>query len=284
MNDMWSSRILSYTIVLVGLGTYFVVFNLNNIVTHGSRAYQPIRRRIVDDMKEPKPKDAGSKQKDSSPGFWSEHGEKLDLFTPKHEKIRPSEWWVFIFLFTSIWHRLKIFGKKKKGEVWKRGSSTSKARPLSDTFPEDLETDDSGEDDSSTISSPVPLPRTSAEDHEAEPADAEIQVDSTSDNHHESPRVSRNETSATSRSEQIPKGRIRAKFNAALKSRMKRRDDSRMENSSTMMDQQNTLIPDSLPPQLNVLQEPKTVAQRLSGILRRRQGDSSVERGGQEIV
>lgn len=93
---MWSSKILIYTIIIVAFSTYLVVSNLNNIVTQSSRAYEPIRRRLISSMRR-NPKHSWN--------FWPEKGERFDVFTPRHEKAHPSEWWIVFFFFVQIWRR-----------------------------------------------------------------------------------------------------------------------------------------------------------------------------------
>jgi len=89
---MFSTTTFIYTIIVVGLSTYLIVFNLNNLVIQGAKSYQLLRDQLVKEMKEAKDK------KD----FWSTKGKKFDVFRPQHEKAHPSEWWIMVFLFRAL--------------------------------------------------------------------------------------------------------------------------------------------------------------------------------------
>jgi hypothetical protein len=63
-------------IIIIGLSTYAVVFNLNNLVRQFSKSYQSSRGRLILQMKELK--------EDS--GFWAEKVERFDVFRPQQKK------------------------------------------------------------------------------------------------------------------------------------------------------------------------------------------------------
>ena len=96
---MFSTKTLIYTIIIIGLTTYAIVFNLNNLVLQFSRSYQSLRDRLVSQMKE---------VKDES-RFWTEKGERFDVFRPQHEKPHPSEWWIVIFLTRTLFVKVSGF-------------------------------------------------------------------------------------------------------------------------------------------------------------------------------
>lgn len=117
---MFSTTTLIYTIIIIGLTTYAIVFNLNNLVLQFSRSYQSLRDHLVSQMKE---------VKDESE-FWKEKGERFDVFRPQHEKPHPSEWWIVIFLtralFVKIGGALHFWGSKDKDGDKKSSASSSR--------------------------------------------------------------------------------------------------------------------------------------------------------------
>jgi len=83
---------VQYTIIIVGLGTYVIVFNPNNLVIQSAKSYQILRDQLVKELK------VAKDEKD----FWLIKGGRFDAFQPQHEKAHPSEWWVMIFLFRTL--------------------------------------------------------------------------------------------------------------------------------------------------------------------------------------
>jgi hypothetical protein len=91
-------------VILVGLGTYLVVFNLDNIVRFCSTAYLKRKLRIVEDMK------------NDHNGKWSETGNRFASFTPKQQNMNPSEWTVLIFALYKMFRKGRPTGGSIKGQ------------------------------------------------------------------------------------------------------------------------------------------------------------------------
>lgn len=89
---------LIYTSILVGVSTYIIVFHLNSLVQQTSAAYTPIRSEIIYRMR------------NHDNDHWASKGKQFATFQPKHERLKPSEWWILLFwiqdLFTSLYRFL----------------------------------------------------------------------------------------------------------------------------------------------------------------------------------
>lgn len=84
--------------ILVGLGTYMIVFNLNNIVKTVSNQYKQMRSSVMESMRE-----------DESPP-WKSTGDVFYRYELKAspQTTKPSEWWILIYHLRSIW-RVSIY-------------------------------------------------------------------------------------------------------------------------------------------------------------------------------
>jgi len=92
INDqIFSLRSLAIVATIVGLGTYVVVFNLNNMVNFVGRIYGRHKKQLISLMIDDK--DSG----------WKELGRRFATFQPKQEKIKPTEWMIVLFIL----HRLR---------------------------------------------------------------------------------------------------------------------------------------------------------------------------------
>ena len=92
---------------MVGLSTYLLVFNLNNVVEFCSRVYNKRKLLLIELMQ----KDLDKK--------WKETGQKFTSFQPKQEKRKPSEWILVLFVFHKIFSRFKFtkrLSEKQKQE------------------------------------------------------------------------------------------------------------------------------------------------------------------------
>jgi hypothetical protein len=81
---------LIYASIVVGLSTYIIVFHLNTLVHQTSSAYTPVRDKII------------SRMKNDSDEHWASKGKQFAAFQPKHERLRPSEWWILLFWLQSL--------------------------------------------------------------------------------------------------------------------------------------------------------------------------------------
>jgi len=108
VNNVFSTTALIYTSIIVALSTYIIVFHLDNLVYHTSSAYTPMRDKII------------SRMKNDSHEHWTTKGKQFATFQPKHERLRPSEWWVLLFsvktLFTSLYRFLLRKPKPANGD------------------------------------------------------------------------------------------------------------------------------------------------------------------------
>jgi hypothetical protein len=84
-----------YTSIVVGISTYIVIFHLNSLVYQASSVYAPMRNKIIFQMKY------------HGEGHWASKGRQFTTFQPKHDRPRPSEWWILLFwvgnLFSSLY-------------------------------------------------------------------------------------------------------------------------------------------------------------------------------------
>lgn len=78
--------------VLVGLGTYIIVFNLNNIVRTVGKQYKQVRSSVMKSMRE-----------DDSP-IWKGTGDVFYRYELKAspQTTKPSEWWILLYQLRSI--------------------------------------------------------------------------------------------------------------------------------------------------------------------------------------
>ncbi|MCJ1310262.1 hypothetical protein MMC25_003924 [Agyrium rufum] len=86
VNDMFSTKALIVTICLVGGFTYLVVLNINTLVRTSSSVYERRKRPIINAMKAEQGED------------WKTRGRRFEVFRPRHERLRPSEWLVLWYL------------------------------------------------------------------------------------------------------------------------------------------------------------------------------------------
>jgi hypothetical protein len=83
---IFSLSSLAVVAVLIPCGTYFVVFNLNNLVRISSRTYKKFKRKLVLEMKE------------DEDIRWSEQGKRFETFRPRAERVEPSNWMIGFFI------------------------------------------------------------------------------------------------------------------------------------------------------------------------------------------
>ncbi|CAG8951013.1 hypothetical protein HYFRA_00006410 [Hymenoscyphus fraxineus] len=90
--DTFNYNNLAITMILVGVGTYMAVFNLNNIVKTVSKQYKKIRSLVLESMR-----------KDESP-VWKSTGGVFYRYELKAspENTKPSEWWILIYQLRSF--------------------------------------------------------------------------------------------------------------------------------------------------------------------------------------
>ncbi|KAE9366544.1 hypothetical protein N431DRAFT_349848, partial [Stipitochalara longipes BDJ] len=86
-NTIFSLKALVIVAILVGLSTYLLIFNLNNVVEFCSRVYSKRKFLLIELMQN----DLDKK--------WKETGQKFTSFQPKQEKRKPSEWMLVLFVF-----------------------------------------------------------------------------------------------------------------------------------------------------------------------------------------
>lgn len=134
-NTIFSMRALIITVILVGIGTYLVVFNLNNFVGLCARFYDRRKRGIIKLMKE---------DEDMA---WSEQGKRFEGARPKQERLKPSEWMILLFVLHRIakgmhFRRRAVIEKKERKEF--SGARKENAEPWMDlAFPDETLVKDS---------------------------------------------------------------------------------------------------------------------------------------------
>jgi hypothetical protein len=87
---VFSLSSLAIVAVLIPCGTYFVVFNLNNLVRISGRTYKKYKRRLVSQMKE------------DEDIRWSEQGKRFETFRPRAERVEPSDWMIGFFILHKL--------------------------------------------------------------------------------------------------------------------------------------------------------------------------------------
>jgi hypothetical protein len=83
-------------VLLVGLATYLIVFNLNNIVNFCGRVYCSYKMKIIEQMKH------------DPNGEWKEKGRQFSIFRPKNDNKKPSEWMVGLFALRKLVGALRV--------------------------------------------------------------------------------------------------------------------------------------------------------------------------------
>jgi hypothetical protein len=123
-------RALIITVILVGIGTYLVVFNLNNFVGLCSRFYDRRKRGIIKLMKE---------DEDSA---WREQGKRFEGARPKKERHKPSEWMIVLFILHRIAKGLRFKRRVEKKRMERKEINEAKKGPeepwMDLTLPESL--------------------------------------------------------------------------------------------------------------------------------------------------
>jgi hypothetical protein len=104
-NTIFSLKALVIVAILVGLSTYILVFNLNNVVEFCGQVYSKRKLKIIEQMN----KDLDSR--------WKEQGQRFTIFQPKHERHKPSEWMLGLFLLHRIFggfHLTRPFSRNEE--------------------------------------------------------------------------------------------------------------------------------------------------------------------------
>jgi hypothetical protein len=109
-DNVFSLRALIVVIILVAFGTYFIVFNLNNVVGCCERLYTKRKRHLIEEMR---------RDPDKS---WSEQGKRFVTFHPKQENVKPSEWTIILFVLhnTFRWFHIRREFTKPKSKKSER--------------------------------------------------------------------------------------------------------------------------------------------------------------------
>ncbi|KAE9370907.1 hypothetical protein N431DRAFT_468918 [Stipitochalara longipes BDJ] len=90
--DTFGYRNLAITMIVIGILTYLIVFNLNLIVSFSKSSYSSLKIGIISSM-----------QADSRKG-WGERGELFHKYRPREnaDQTKPSEWWIMIYLLRRV--------------------------------------------------------------------------------------------------------------------------------------------------------------------------------------
>jgi hypothetical protein len=98
--------------VAIGLVTYIIVFNLNQMVKFGKTNYQHLKTGMFDTM-----------QKDKREP-WSKKGELFHRHRPRAnaEQAKPSEWWILVYILQKNWD-IVLFRKTKGSTEKENGDS-----------------------------------------------------------------------------------------------------------------------------------------------------------------
>ncbi|KAE9364562.1 hypothetical protein N431DRAFT_108587 [Stipitochalara longipes BDJ] len=95
-NTIFSLKALLVVVILVGLTTYLIVFNLNNLVGFCGRIYCSYKTKLIQQMK-------------NEPGSgWKEKGRQFSIFRPRSEIRKPSEWIIGLFILRKLFRTFSI--------------------------------------------------------------------------------------------------------------------------------------------------------------------------------
>jgi len=109
-DPVFSLTSLAIVAVLIPCGTYFVVFNLNNLVRISGTTYKKYKRRAVSQMKQ------------DEDLRWSERGKRFESFRPRAERVEPSDWMIGFFILHKCVRASGI------GKLFNRKTSRKRAR------------------------------------------------------------------------------------------------------------------------------------------------------------
>jgi hypothetical protein len=113
-NTLFSLKALTIVSILVGLGTYVIVFNIDNLVGFSSRIYSRHKLKLVEQMKNHPDK------------RWSEHGKRFGIFRPKQERIKPTEWMIALFILHKMFPKFRWRRSRTKSRHQERGQHDRK--------------------------------------------------------------------------------------------------------------------------------------------------------------
>jgi len=113
-NTLFSLKALTIVSILVGLGTYVIVFNIDNLVGFSSRVYSRHKLKLVEQMKNHPDK------------RWSEHGKRFGIFRPKQERIKPTEWMIALFILHKMFPKFSWRRSRTKSRHQERGQHDRK--------------------------------------------------------------------------------------------------------------------------------------------------------------
>lgn len=141
MNDKFSTHAFVIVIIIAASTTYITMFNINSIVGAVSRIYEIKKRNIVKAMKSDRDE------------IWRQRGQRFEIFRPKHENPRPSEWYITFYAILNPWgstgfRRRKEIQEQEIGDI-KKALQPPRYLWLSNLFPrrpkpKDSERDDNG--------------------------------------------------------------------------------------------------------------------------------------------
>ena len=77
------------------------MFNINSLVGALVRIYEIKKRKIVKAMKSDRNE------------VWKQRGQKFEIFRPKHENPRPSEWYITFYALLNPWASIGFHRRKK---------------------------------------------------------------------------------------------------------------------------------------------------------------------------
>lgn len=113
--------------IIVAWATYVTMFNINSLVGAVSHIYEIKKRNVVKAMKSDRNE------------IWRRQGQRFEIFRPKHDNPRPSEWLVTFYAILHPWVSIG-FGRRKEiperdlADI-KRALQPSKSLWLSNLFP-----------------------------------------------------------------------------------------------------------------------------------------------------
>jgi hypothetical protein len=103
--------------IVVGIITYAIVLNMDFLNKKLNAYYHPRRQYLVNEMK-----------KES--GYWEKKGNRFERFQPTTDNQVPTEWWIPLYLFRTIFTR--IFGRKRNVVITDKPSTTPTIKDASD--------------------------------------------------------------------------------------------------------------------------------------------------------
>lgn len=108
---------LIYVVIIVALLTYFIMFNINSLATGFGRVYGNKKKYIVRAMKR------------DHREAWKQRGQRFEVFRPKHESPKPSEWYIPFYALLHPAVTLGLGRRKGSSDRYPTNKSENSSEP-----------------------------------------------------------------------------------------------------------------------------------------------------------